>query len=129
MKIDLERLEKSPYILIEFKTQYSTGRIIMKEEYFLCKDKKIQKILKDTDFHIINPYHLTLDEFINFDEEFIRLNKYKKRLYSYLNYEKDHGRGEEYNYYLKRIAANDKDILSRLAELKKLYERGGKEHS
>ena len=113
------------WILIEYRTKYSSGRIIVKEDLFLKKYKKFMKVLKDSDYHITNPYKLSLDEFINFDKEYIDLDKHKRRLNSYLEYERKHDSCDDWNKTLIEVRNTDKRISTRLMELREIYMKGG----
>ena len=111
----------SKFVLIEFRSSFSSGRLVIKNTLYELKKKSIEKLLKGCEYLLNNDYVLSLNEFIEFDEEYIALQKQKKRLYLYLDYYQNHYRDEDYNETLKAIKDNDKKILTRTIQLREIY--------
>lgn len=105
------------YIKIIFNSNISKGSLILKSKFFELNIKKITKLLKDCEWHIIKDYKLNLEETLSFDKEYQECVKHIKRLMSYRDYyiyHCDYERTNEYINDLKTYSNQLKEIKDRI---------------
>lgn len=110
------------YIKIIFNSNISKGSLILKSKFFELNIKKITKLLKDCEWHIIKDYQLNLEETLSFNQEYQECVKNIKRLMSYRDYYVYHYNYERANEYINDI----KTYSNQLKEIKDriIKERG-----
>lgn len=107
------------YIKIIFNSNISKGSLILKSKFFELNIKKITKLLKDCEWHIIKDYKLNLEETLSFDQEYQDCLKQIKRLMGYRNYYIYHNDLETATQYVKDLETYQKiltDIKNRIAK-------------
>lgn len=143
MKIkDLELIDKdNRWVKISFKSNYSTGEILIKYSVYELKQRYITKVFKDCEISILPNYLLSFEETLKFNKEIISMKKQISSLYHSLDYAI---RINDKNYISQlhdRINETNLNLVKLVNELKHLYywkeecerleklKKGGKDHT
>lgn len=115
------------WVKIYFMTHCGQGHLLIKNSLYEKRIRKIEKSLKGLVSCIDYDYHLSLDEYMSFDEELNKLYRRKRYLQHEIEWNMDRNRKEEAKEYLKLNGENNIEIENRIKELKKEYEKKGGE--
>lgn len=91
------------YIKIIFKSDISRGSLILKTKFAALNIKKIVKLLKDCEWHIIEDYKLNLEETLSFNQDYQDCLKHLKQLERYLAFATTYNDYESVNHYVEEI--------------------------
>lgn len=107
------------YIKINFKSDISKGSLILKTKFAQLNIKKIAKLLKDCEWHIIEDYKLNLEETLSFDQEYQDCLKHIRQLERYLAFATTYNDYESASDYVEKIEESRnklKEIKDRIAK-------------